>query len=78
MLTKTQIRNRILRRVQRVPEAKLGELDEFLAKLEQVAGNSQRGISYAGLWSDLDQDIFDSFTVNLSQRRQNSRRRGDE
>jgi hypothetical protein len=78
MLTKTQIRNRILRRVQRVPEGKLGELDEFLAKLEQVTSNPQKVLSYAGVWSNLDQEIFDSFTVNLPQRRQNSRRRGDE
>lgn len=78
MLTKTQIRNRILRRVQRVPEAKLGELDEFLARLELTAEKSVKVRSYAGAWSDLDNELLDIFTVNLLERRQASKRRGHE
>jgi len=74
MLTKTQIRNRILIRVQRVPDWKLKEVDDFLAKLENAASNPKRALSYAGVWSDIDQDVFDSLTVNLSSRRKNRRR----
>jgi len=78
MLTDTQRRNRILRRISRIPKDKLEELDEYLSQLEQEIGKKSRTLSYAGSWQDIDDATLDDLTTNLINNRQKNRRRIDE
>ena len=78
MLTDTQIRSRILRRVQRIPASRLNELDEYISKLEEPTSKRERVISYAGVWADLEGEVLDELTVNLLSRRQTNKRRSNE
>ncbi len=78
MITDTQRRNQILRRISRIPKDKLKDLDEYVSKLEHSVGNKSRTLSFAGSWQDLDDDVFDDLTVNLISNRKRNRRRIDE
>ena len=71
----TQIRNRLVKRIQRIPTEKLKELDEFISKLEAKTGEKEKNLSFAGSWSDMDDDLFEEFTENLIEKRQRNRRR---
>lgn len=78
MITDTQRRNQILRRISRIPKDKLKELDEYVSKLEQEISKKNRTLSFAGAWKDIDSTVFDDFTINLISNRQKNRRRLDE
>lgn len=73
-----ETRNRILKRISRVPKEKLKELDEYVAKLEDETNNKSKTLSYAGKWEDIDDSIFEDFTHKLIDNRQKSRRRINE
>ena len=75
MKTESQIRNQILRRIQRIPSAKLDELQEFVTKLENRTDSKKRNLSYAGAWKNIDNSAFNELTDNLiANRNKNSRR----
>ena len=78
MLTDTQRRYRILRRINRIPKDKLEELDEYLSQLEQEIGKKNRTLSFAGSWQDIDDATLDDLTTSLINKRQKNRRRIDE
>lgn len=78
MITDTQRRMQILRKVNRIPVDKLKELDEFVSKLEEGIVKKSNALSFAGSWRDIDDAVFDEFTNNLISNRQRSRRRIDE
>ena len=77
MITDTQRRNQILRRISRIPKDKLKELDDYVSKLEQENNTKKRTLSFAGAWQDIDNSIFDDLTNNLINNRQKNRRRID-
>jgi hypothetical protein len=78
MITDTQRRNQILRRISRIPNDKLKELDDYVSKLEQDNNNNKkRTLSFAGAWRDIDNSVFDDLTNNLINNRQKNRRRID-
>jgi len=62
MITDTQQRNQILRRISRIPKEKLQELDDFVATLEQENSNKQMTLSLAGAWNDIDNSAFNGLT----------------
>jgi len=72
MTTETQIRSKISKQVQRIPPYKLNELIEYLDKLEQETNKKNKVLSYAGIWKDLDEDIFRELTDGLISRREKS------
>ncbi len=74
----TKRRNRILKRIGRIPEDKLKELDEYTAKLESESAGSNRVIAYAGKWEDIDDEVFNNLTRNLVSNRQKNGSRIDE
>jgi hypothetical protein len=76
--TETKIRNRLLKKVQQMPPEKLGELEDFLAKLEKSAGNKQKILSYAGAWEQIDLSVFEDLTEYLISKREGNTRRRDE
>jgi hypothetical protein len=69
MTKATKIRNQILRKIERMPEEQLTELDKFLKKLELEKTKKNKILSYAGAWKDMDDDIFREFTSELLTRR---------
>ena len=75
MITETQRRNQILRRINRIPKDKLKELDDYVSKLEQNISKKSRTLSFAGAWQDIDDSVFDDLTSKLISNRQRNRRR---
>jgi len=78
MINDTQIRNRLLRKILRIPIDKLKEIDNFVSKLEVPSDQKEKNLSFAGSWSDLDNSVFEAFTDNLVHNRQKNKRRIDE
>ncbi len=75
MTTETQIRSQLIRRIQRIPSNKLNELSELVAKLELTSSNKDKNLSFAGAWTNIDLDTFNSLTENLVENRQSIKRR---
>ena len=78
MITETQIRSQILRKIQRIPSNRLIELNEFVSKLEQASGKKDKILSFAGVWENLDINTFDELTENLISNRQRNKRRNEQ
>jgi hypothetical protein len=78
MKTETQIRNQILRRIQRIPGDKLKDLSEYVAKLEQNKNKKEKILSYAGVWENMEDSAFEELTDKLISRRERNKRRSDE
>jgi hypothetical protein len=49
-----------------------------LKKLEKQATKKKKVLSYAGVWKDIDENIFREFTEELVVRRQENKRRSNE
>jgi hypothetical protein len=75
MITDNQRRNQILRRINRIPEDRLKELDDFVSKLEKDTNSRYKTLSFAGAWQDIDDSVYNDLTSNLIINRQNNRRR---
>ena len=75
MMTETQIRSQLIRRIQRIPSNKLIELNELVSKLEQTSSKKDKNLSFAGAWENIDLETFDNLTVNLIENRQRNKRR---
>ncbi len=78
MITDTQRRTQILRKINRIPVDKLKELDDFVSKLEEGVIPKSKTISFVGVWRDIDDTVFNDLTNELINHRQRSRRRIDE
>ena len=74
MNTDTQIRNKLLRKINRIPADKLKELDDFVSKLEHDTIQKPRTLSFAGSWKDIDDILFQNLTIDLIANRQKNRR----
>jgi hypothetical protein len=48
MITDTQIKSQLIRRIQRIPSNKLKELSELVVKLEITSSNKDKNLSFAG------------------------------
>ena len=75
MISESQIRNHLLRRIYRIPLEKLKEISDFVSKIEEKAVNKQKVLSYAGAWKNLDDSIFQDLTRDLIKNRQRNKRR---
>jgi len=75
MITDTQRRNQILRRISRIPKDKLKELDDYISKLERNISKKSKTLSFAGSWIDIDESVFKDFTADLIDNRNKNRRR---
>jgi hypothetical protein len=68
--------------IQLIPEHKLEEVYDFvhyfrIGLREAVRGDKEEVMKFAGFWSDLPDDVFQEFTREISERREQafSRRR---
>ena len=78
MITDNQIRNQIVRRIQKIPSDKLKELQKFVDELENNTKKKTRALSYAGSWNDINESVFKNLTLDLIQNRQKNKRRFEE
>jgi hypothetical protein len=78
MITDTQRRQQILKKIYQVPSDKLEELDDFVPKLEQSTDKKNITMSFAGAWQDIDDSLFKDLTDNLINNRQRNKRRDNE
>ena len=78
MITDKQRRNQIIRRIQRISPDKIKRLQDFIDKLEENTPSKKKVLSYAGAWSDIDEDLFNDLTDNLISKRQKNKRRFEE
>jgi len=69
-----ELKEKLKKSIDNLSEEKLQELKGLILNLEKE--QIQDGIlSYAGLWADLDADLFRELTEDLSKRRDNKRKR---
>ena len=78
MITNTQIRNQILKKIQRIPADRLKELEVFVSKLEETTNKKAINLSFSGAWENIDDDLFSELTDNLIDKRQRTKRRINE
>lgn len=78
MITTNQIRSQILRKIQKIPSNKLGELNDFVTKLEQTTNKKDKILSFAGAWENIEEEIFCEITENLISNRQKHKRKANE
>ena len=78
MISETQIRQQIFRKILRIPSNKLNDLNDYLSKLEQTTEKSSKILSFAGSWINIDESVFGEFTENLISNRTKNSRRFDE
>jgi hypothetical protein len=78
MITDKQRRNQIIRRIQKISPDKIKRLQDFIDKLEENTPSKKKVLSYAGAWSDIDEDLFNDLTENLISKRKKNKRRFEE
>ena len=78
MISETQIRQQIFRKIRRIPSNKLNDLNDYLTKLEETTEKSSNVLSFAGSWINIDESAFDELTNNLISNRSKNSRRFDE
>lgn len=78
MTIETKKRQKILRRIYNIPEERLNELEEFLAKIELQTQKEQNNLSFAGSWHNIDNSVFQNLTEDLIKNRSRNSRRKNE
>ena len=73
MHTDNKLRNRLVRKIQRLPADKLKQVDNLLDEIEEEISAKEKILQLAGSWNDLDDELFNDLTTNLHQNRNNDR-----
>lgn len=73
MKLKNKLRNNLVRKIQHLSTDKLTEVSNLLNKIEDQIKSKETTLKFAGLWKDLDKDIFQNFTEKLHESRSNDR-----
>lgn len=74
----TQIRSKLLRKIQRIPSNRLKEIDDFISLMESSTNKKDKNISFAGAWVNIDDSVFVNLTDNLIENREKNKRRINE
>ena len=75
MLKEQEIKNKILTRIERMSNDKLGDILEFLKKIETDNKKKSEILSYAGCWKELDSETLDDLIANILEKRKEDKRR---
>jgi hypothetical protein len=75
MIAKSKIRQRIMNRIKNLSDDKLNFLEKYMDDLENKVNQKSEILSYSGIFKDLDQDIIDELTIDLSDQRSNENSR---
>ncbi|MBT0810136.1 hypothetical protein KIH41_02425 [Litoribacter ruber] len=73
-MSNNELKDKLKRRIDHLSEDKLHDVSQFLESLEK-RNNKGKILSFAGCWSDLEDDIFNELTRDLEGRRKNNRTR---
>ncbi|MCR9099228.1 MAG: hypothetical protein NXI25_04705 [bacterium] len=69
MVADEKIRNEIKDRVEKISSDKLNNLLEYVKALELPEKQTDNGVlRYFGVWSDIDEDLFEEFTERLPEK----------
>lgn len=74
----TQIRSKLLRKIQRIPSNRLKEIDDFISLMESSTNRKDKNLSFAGAWVNIDDSVFVNLTDNLIENREKNKRRINE
>ena len=69
MTANQRIKKEIKERLDKLPSERLQEVLEFLKSLEGASPKAQKILSYAGIWKDMDPELFEGLTTNLHENR---------
>lgn len=70
MVADEKIRKEIKDRVEKISSDKLNSLLEYVKALELPEKQTDNSIlRYFGVWSDIDEDLFEEFTERLPEKR---------
>jgi hypothetical protein len=72
MINVQELKDRLKKRIDALPEEKLKTVSRFLESVEGGLSKAKL-LSFAGSWTDLDEDTFKELTTNLEARRKNNR-----
>ncbi|HET8837622.1 MAG TPA: hypothetical protein VFM82_01350 [Flavobacteriaceae bacterium] len=73
MITIQKIKERLKRKIDNLPEDKLGRVSIFLESLE-IGTNKEKILSFAGSWKAMNDEVFEEI-VDLESRRKSNRTR---
>jgi len=73
--TDNHLRDKIIHRINSLSQDKLENVNEYIDMLEGTEQCKQKILSSAGIWKDIDEDVFQSLTVNLHANRQQGSKR---
>jgi hypothetical protein len=74
MIDIKKLKDKLKLRIENLSEDKLNHVSRFLESLEK-GNNKTKVLSYAGVWTDMDDDTFKELTDNIAERRKNNRTR---
>ena len=63
------IKHKIIKHLDKVPDELLKEVYAYLMSLEKSENKKERILSYAGSWSDMDDETFDFLVKSVRERR---------
>lgn len=69
MTHSSKLKIEIIQKLELFSITKLSKFLGFVKRLDAQEERRQRILSYAGIWKDLDQEVFDDFTINLQVNR---------
>lgn len=77
MTASQKLRDDIHKRIEKLPTDQLQELLIFLISLEKDTTHIEKVLSFAGIFKDLDDEVFNDLTINLHENRMASTREID-
>ena len=75
MITDKHKRKQLQKRVENLSSDKIDKLLQFMDNLEKETSNKKKIMSYAGAWSDLDDEVIKDLTENLVVNRKKNKRK---
>lgn len=65
-----ELKVKIIERINTLSTDKLKNVDEFINQLEVETDHTQKTLSFAGAWKDMDEELFKDLTDKLHTNRQ--------
>jgi hypothetical protein len=69
------IKDKIIRKVNRLSHDKLKSIDTFIDKMENENSNKDEILSFAGSWKEFDDEFIEELTVKLPEKRKKDKNR---
>ena len=73
MDSESKLRNNLIRRIQKLPPAKLSAVSKLIGQIERNFSAKEQTLSMAGSWKDIDEEMFTELTDKLHGNRKNDR-----